>query len=227
MRRRLYGRSAGAAIAASALMAVVLIAATPPAVSAAATKQTSGSVALASSRPSFLSHAADLGHANGSQRVDFEVLLAYPHEAAVEAEARAVSTPGNKLYRHFLTTAQFRALYSPSTAAVNAVSSWVRSDGLSVASVATSRLYVEVTGTMKQAEKLVGTRLDVYKYLGQNLNEPVANYRVPASLASTVAGIVDLDSSGTMAKPAYTEPGPAPGERYGMQPCSAYYGQEE
>ena len=60
-----------------------------------------------------------------------------------------------------------------------------------------------------------------------SLNEPVANYRVPASLAGTVAGIVDLDSSGTVAKPADTEPGPAPGERYGMQPCSSYYGQEE
>ena len=78
---------------------------------------------------------------------------------------------------------------------------------------------------MKQAEKLVGTRLDVYRYQGKNLNEPVANYRVPADLASTVSGIVDLDRSGTMAKPADTLPGPAPGERYGMQPCSAYYGQ--
>src|ERR1700728_1782368 len=178
MRRRLYRRSAVAALAASSLVAVVLIAGTPP-VSAASTKSSSRSVALAASRPSFLSHAKDLGSVNGSQSVDFEVLLAYPHEAAVEAAAQAVSTPGSKSYRHFLSTAQFRDLYSPSTAAVDAVSSWVRSDGLSVASVARSRLYVEVTGTMKQAEKLVGTRLDVYHYLGQNVNEPVADYRIP------------------------------------------------
>ena len=93
--------------------------------------------------------------------------------------------------------------------------------------MAHSRLYVEVTGTMKQAEKLVGTRLDVYRYNGQNLNEPVSNYRVPARLASTVSGIVDLDSTGTMAKPADTLPGPAPGARYGVQPCSDYYGQKQ
>jgi subtilase family serine protease len=226
MRKRLYRRSAGAALAASSLVALVLVAGTPP-VSAASTKHLSGTVALTASRPSFLAHATDLGRVNGSQSVDFEVLLAYPHEAAVEAAAQAVSTPGNKSYRHFLTTAQFRALYSPSTAAVNAVSSWARSDGLSVASVAPSRLYVEVTGTMKQAEKLVGTSLDVYRYQGQNLNEPVASYRVPASLARTVAGIVDLDSSGTMAKPADTLPGPPPAARYGVQPCSQYYGQKE
>jgi subtilase family serine protease len=224
MRGRLYRRAGAAALAVSTVMAVMLTAGSPP-VSAASPAQSSGLVVLASSRPSFLAHATDLGKTNGSQSVDFEVLLAYPHLAAVEAEARAVSTPGSKLYRHFLTTAQFEASYSPSTAAVNAVTSWVRSNGLSVASVAHSRLYVEVTGTMKQAEKLVGTGLDVYRYNGQNLNEPVSNYRVPATLASTVSGIVDLDSSGTMAKPADTLPGPPPGVRYGVQPCSAYYGQ--
>lgn len=226
MRSRLYRRAGGAALAVSSVVAMVLTTGSPP-VSAAAATHSSGTVALVSSRPSFLAHATDLGRANGAQRVDFEVLLAYPHLAAVEAEARAISTPGNKLYRHFLTTTQFQARYSPSAAAVRAVSSWVRSKGLSVASVAHSRLYVEVTGTMKQAEKLVGTHLDVYRYQGQNLNEPVADYRVPASLSSTVAGIVDLDSSGTMAKPVDTLPGPAPGARYGVQPCSKYYGQLE
>jgi subtilase family serine protease len=93
--------------------------------------------------------------------------------------------------------------------------------------VAQSRLYVEVTGTMKQAENLVGTRLDTYRYLGKNVNEPISDYRIPAKLAGTVAGIVDLDSSATLAQPADTLPGPPPGVRYGVQPCSAYYGQIE
>ncbi len=222
MKRRVRRKIAFTAIAVSSIAATLLVGGTA-AVSAASTN--SGTVALAASRPSFLAHARDLGPAAGGQQVDFEVVLAYPNASAVEAEAQAVSTPGNAQFRHFLTTAQFRARYSPSEAAVNAVSSWVRSAGLSVASVASSRLYVEVTGTMAQAEKLVGTRLDSYRYQGKNLNEPVANYRIPARLASTVAGIAQLDSSGSLARPADTLPGPAPGARYGVQPCSAYYGQ--
>jgi subtilase family serine protease len=220
MKKRLHRNIAFAAAVVTSIGATVLIAATP-AVSAAS----SGTVALTGSRPSFVAHATDLGPASTKQSVDFEVLLSYPDQAAVEAEARAVSTPGSSQFRHFLTTAQFRARYSPSQSAVNAVSSWVRSDGLSVASVARSRLYVEVTGTMAQAEKLVGTRLDTYRYLGKNVNEPVAEYRIPASLQSTVAGIVDLDTSGSFAQPAETLPGPPPGVRYGVQPCSDYYGQ--
>lgn len=186
----------------------------------------SSTVALAASRPAFLAHSQDLGPAAGSQSVDFEVLLNYPHAAAVEAEAKAISSPGNALYRHFLTTAQFRARYSPTTASVDAVESWARSAGLHVASVAKSRLYVEVTGQMAQAEKMVGTRMDVYRYSGQNVTEPVANYKVPTSLSKIVSGIVDLDTSGSLAKPADTLPGPPPGVRYGVQPCSAYYGQK-
>ncbi len=41
-----------------------------------------------------------------------------------------------------------------------------------------------------------------------------------------MAGIVDLDTSASLAKPADTLPGPPPGVRYGVQPCSAYYGQK-
>ncbi|MFZ0664546.1 MAG: S53 family peptidase [Acidimicrobiales bacterium] len=206
-------------------MALATIGATFLAVGTAGASAATGTPALLAGRPAFLAHATDVGPVAASQRVDFEVLLAYPNERAVEAEAQAISSPGNALFRHFLTTAQFQARYSPSPAAVSAVESWTKSAGLSVVSVARSRLYVEVAGTMGQAEKLVGTRMDVYRYDGKNLNEPVADYRVPAGLAHTVDGIVDLDSSGTLAQPADTLPGPPPGVRYGVQPCSDYYGQ--
>jgi len=208
-------------------MALASIGATFLVVGTAGASAATAAPVLLAGRPALLAHATDLGPVAASQRVDFEVLLAYPNERAVEAEAQAVSSPGNAQFRHFLTTAQFEARYSPSEAAVSAVESWTKSAGLSVVSVAHSRLYVEVAGTVAQAEKLVGTRMDVYRYNGKNLNEPVADYRVPAGLAHTVAGIVDLDSSGSLAQPADTLPGPPPGVRYGVQPCSAYYGQVE
>ena len=223
MKNRVRRRFAFAAVAVTSIGATFLIGST----SVVSATTNSGTVALSASRPAFVAKATDLGPAQASQRVDFEVLLSYPDQAAVAAEAQAVSTPGNAQFRHFLTTAQFESRYSPSQAAVASVESWVRSKGLSVASVAQSRLYVEVTGTMKQAENLVGTRLDSYRYLGKNLDEPISNYRIPAKLAGTVAGIVDLDSSGSLAQHADTLPGPPPGVRYGVQPCSAYYGQIE
>jgi subtilase family serine protease len=183
-------------------------------------------VSLARSRPGFAASARDLGAAPANRRVDFEVALAVPNAAALSAEAQAVSSPSSASFRHFLTAAQFRDQYAPSVADVDAVSSWVRSAGLKVASVASSRLSVEATGTMAQAERLVGTSLHLYAYQGRQLAAPVADYQVPSDLQSKVTGIVDLDDGALLRRPADAEPGPPAGVRYGVQPCSQYYGQK-
>jgi subtilase family serine protease len=213
--------------------------------SADASPTPAATTTLAASRPAFITGSKDLGAVSGSQAVDFEVLLALPNEAAVAAKVQALSTPGSASFRKFLTPAQFRLAYSPSQRSVAAVESWVRGEGLSVKAVASSRLYVEVTGTMAQAEKLVGTRLDTYAYEGLKLAEPVSNYKIPAGLRTEVAGIVNLDDTALLQRPAALAsaatptttkvvavpasgglPGPPPGNYFGVQPCSAYYGQK-
>jgi subtilase family serine protease len=187
----------------------------------------SSTVELAASQPAFVASAHNLGATSKSTKVNFEVLLAIPNQAGLQAAIQAISTPGNAQFRHFLTTTDFRNTYSPSTASVAAAASWVRSYGLKVSSVAPSRLYLQVTGTMGQAEHMVGTNLNNYSYKGKVLAEPTGSYRIPAKLASVVSGIVDLDSSSLLNTPADTLPGPPPGSRYGVQPCSAYYGQKK
>jgi subtilase family serine protease len=198
--------------------------------------------ALVDSRPSFVAGARDLGPVRASEPVDFEVVLNLPDESSVESEVQAVSTPGNASFRKFLTPSQFRATFSPSESDVSAVETWVRSAGLTVKSVAPSRLYVEVTGTMGRAEALVGTRLDTYAHHGQDLAEPVADYDIPASLGDIVAGVANLDDASVLQSPAGdptpastggpsttapagTLPGPPKGIHDGVQPCSSYYGQ--
>jgi len=197
------------------------------------------SSALSNSRPAFVAQATDRGPVSSAEPVDFEVLLQLPDESALEAEIQALSSPGTASFRKFLTPAEFRSTYSPSTASVAAVESWVRGAGLTVKSVAPSRLYVEVTGTMRRAESLVGTALHTYAYQGQDLAEPVSNYTIPAALSRVVAGVVNLDDSSFLQTPADggstrspsgagadgTLPGPPKGGYYGVQPCSSSYGQ--
>jgi len=204
---------------------------------------TPNTTVLVASRPSFVGQARDLGAVPASRPVDFEILLNLPDQSAVEAEVQALSTPGNASFRKFLTPAQFRSSYSPSAAAASAVESWVRGAGLTVTSIAPSRLYVEVTGSMGRAESLVGTALHTFRYRGHDLAEPVSNYTVPAALDGVVAGVVNLDDSSQLQEPAadtgsgatatspnstpaHTLPGPPPGAHFGVEPCSAYYGQK-
>jgi subtilase family serine protease len=206
-----------------ALIGVAVAALLTTTLSTWATAAAAGS-SLTGSRPSWALKATDLGALPSSQRVDFQVVLAVRNAAAAEQEVAAVSTPGSSTFRQFLSDAQFDARFAPASSTEGAVAAWLRSAGLTVVSVASSRMYVEVQGTVAQADRLLGTSLHNYRYQGQTLSAPAANYVVPAQLRTAVAGIVGLD--GSHATTAGTLPGPPPGARYGVQPCSAYYGQK-
>jgi subtilase family serine protease len=183
-----------------------------------------GTSALAGSRPAWASSARDLGAVSNSQAVDFQVVLNLRNAAAAAREVEAVSTPGSASYGHYLTDAQFDAAFAPTAATEASVATWLQSTGLSIVGVASSRMYIEARGTAAQAGALLGVSLHNYRSQGQTLQSPNGNFLVPASLSGAIAGIVGLDSSHAVT--AGTIPGPPPGNRYGVEPCSDYYGQK-
>jgi subtilase family serine protease len=186
-----------------------------------------GRVALTGSVPGFVRAGRLVGAARPGSAVDFEVLLGMRHAAAAAADARARTTPGSPLYAHWLSDAAFRRAYSPTSGEVGAVSAWLRSEGLNVSSVAASRLYVAVHGTVAAADRAFGTTLRMYAYHGKILRANATELTVPAGLKGIVAGVTDLDDGMALVQPAATAlPGPPPAARFGVQPCSAYYGQK-
>ena len=48
----------------------------------------------------------------------------------------------------------------------------------------------------------------------------------PASVSGAIAGVIGVDQGSALKQPADTHPGPPPGARYGVQPCSVSYGQK-
>src|SRR5215831_16836692 len=80
-------------------------------------------VTLRGSQPGFASRSHAVGAVASSSRVNVRVYLA-PRggRAALAKFAMAVSTPGNALYRHFLTPAQYRARFAPPKSSAASVS---------------------------------------------------------------------------------------------------------
>ena len=74
------------------------------------------SVRLAGSVASFTSSSRAIGPVNGAVRLSVQVWLK-PHLAAAARYATAVSTPGNKLFHHYLSPNAFTARFGPSKAA--------------------------------------------------------------------------------------------------------------
>ena len=75
------------------------------------------------------------------------MLLTLRNATGARAFVRQVSSPGSRLYRHYLTDAQWVARFGPTTASVAKAESWLRQEGFSVGAVAKDRLFVAASGT--------------------------------------------------------------------------------
>jgi subtilase family serine protease len=177
-------------------------------------------ITLAGSTPSWAQAGRRVGATSGSNHLEFRVYLNNRTSAA--AFATAVSTPGNKLYGKFLTPAQYRARFSPTSAQSDQVSSWLRSQGLKVVYVPANHKFVEASGSVAQAAKAFKTSFAEYRYAGTTLRSNTSPLTVPGSL-SMVQGVVGLDESELLVRHDAAVP-PSPGFR-NAPPCSRYWGE--
>jgi subtilase family serine protease len=202
-----------------------LAAAVGPAAAAASPRH-----ALPGSMPRWLHQAREQGTVPSSSQVGFGILLNMRDEAGAAATVQAVSDPSSPSYGKWLTSAQFDTRYGPSAASVAAVQGWLRSAGFQVAKTLPSGMYVEASGTAAQVNKTFGTTVRSYSYLGKTVRANSTALTLPAgtpaAVTGAVAGVLGIDQGSTLKAPADTLPGPPPGGRFGVQPCSAYYGQK-
>ena len=184
---------------------------------------------LNGSTPRWLHLAHDMGASPTSQQVNFGLLLGMRNQASAVATLQAISDPASARYGQWLSNAAFDASYGPTSASVGAVQGWLRSQGFQVTTTLPSGMYVEASGSVAKVESVFGTSLHTYSYLGKDVRANATQLSLPtntpAAVVSAVSGVVGVDQGSALKQPADTEPGPPPGARYGVQPCSAYYAQ--
>jgi subtilase family serine protease len=215
------------AVVASGATVLGLAAAAAP---ASAGGPQSGRHYLSGTTPQWLSKAHNAGATSSSAQVGFGVLLGMRNQAGAEAALQAISTPGSASYGKWLSSQAFNSQYAPAKASVSAVQAWLKSQGFTVTQTLPSGQLVQASGTTAQVEKTFGSQLNNYTYQGKtvrsNNSELSLPSGTPAAVTSAVAGVVGIDQGTELKQPADTLPGPPPGARYGVQPCSAYYGQK-
>jgi subtilase family serine protease len=109
-----------------------------------------------------------------------------------------VSTPGDPLYRQFLTTAQFQARFAPTAATIAAVHDALASFGLTVERASTTTL--RVTGKPADLERAFGVTLHVYHVAAHGgvpaytYHAPTQGLTLPAAIAPAVHTVFGLDT---------------------------------
>jgi len=139
-----------------------------------------------------------VGSVAKSARVDFSLVLRLRDAAGAQALLREVSTPGSRSYRHYLTTAQWEARFSPTASAVGQARAWLRSQGFAVGAVSEDRITVSASGTAAQVERAFGTGLKYYRVHGRTVRLTTGTASVPASLSRSVVGPMGLDQTVSM-----------------------------
>ncbi len=194
-----------------------------------------GYMRLPGSVAPFTSHARTTGNVAGSVKLYIQVWLK-SDTAAAQRYAMAVSTPGNRLFHHYLSPNAYAARFGASRAAAAKVESWLRGRGFTGVHTDIGRDYVRAQGTVKKINAAFRTQLKTYKssaaasagrYALRANSRPIA---IPSSLAGSVLGVTGLDNaspelplarrSATGLKSRTASPSDLP-----PSPCSGYYGQ--
>ena len=190
-----------------------------------------GYLRLAGSVAPFTSHGRVTGAVAGSAQLTIQVWLRPGQLAAAQGYAAAVSTPGSKLFHHYLSPGAYTARFGASPAAAGAVGSWLRRQGFTSVQADAERNYVRATGSVAAIDAAFKTRLENYQssagvnagpYQLHANDRPVA---IPRSLAQYVIGLTGLDNAAPrlplMRQPAGR--GVTAGQPTAH--CSQYYGQ--
>ena len=180
--------------------------------------------------PKWLHQAHDNGASSTAQQINFGILLGMRDQAGALATLKAISDPSSSSYGQWLTNAQFNARYAPAKSSVTAVQDWLRSEGFQITKTLPSGMYVEASGSVAEVESAFGTSVHNYSYLGKDVHANNSQLSLPANtpaaVTGAISGVIGVDQGTILKHTADTEPGPPPGARYGVQPCSAYYAQK-
>jgi subtilase family serine protease len=161
--------------------------------------------------------------AASSGQLTVQVWLAQ-QEAAAERYATAVATPGDPLFRHYLSPARYTARFGATASEARTVESWLRGTGFSDVATDPERNYVRATASVAVIDQALHIQVGYYAARLRGYDRAIS---VPAALDASVLGVTGLDN----AAPAMTSalarssPGSSSGGNNGSFPCSAWYGQ--
>lgn len=191
-------------------------------------------VTLAGSAVPFTSQTAATGDLAGTRTLSIQLWL-QPDLAAAQRYASAVSTPGNRMYRDYLSPDAYTARYGPSKQEASAVAAWLRSQGFTAVAANAQRDYVRASATVARINAAFHVTMKQYPASAQTNADGSALFAndrpltVPASLGSAVIGITGLDDA-ALTDPL-TQRGALTNAQGSTSPagkkatCSEYWGQ--
>lgn len=114
-------------------------------------------------------------------------------QAALAALIKAQHDPRSARFHHWVTPDQFGRKFGVSDADIAAVTSWLRSSGLTVNGVYPNRMQIDFSGDAAQVERAFHTRINRYTLDGATHVANASDVSVPAALEDVIVGVAGLN----------------------------------
>jgi subtilase family serine protease len=145
-------------------------------------------------RPEAIS-ANDTGAVATNLELD-HMLLVLKRPAALEAQLVAfideLHNPKSASFHKWISAEQFGEQFGPAQSDIEAVTSWLESEGFTVNVVYANGMFIDFSGTAIQVETAFHTKLRTYEVNGVSHFANNADPQVPAALGLVVGGVVSL-----------------------------------
>ncbi|HVW83078.1 MAG TPA: protease pro-enzyme activation domain-containing protein [Bryobacteraceae bacterium] len=143
-----------------------------------------------------VSEANDLGPVDPARTLDRVTLVLKPsvaQQSDLEQFLARQQDPTSADYHHWLTPEQYAERFGLSGADIAKIGSWLRSQNLTVVSVARGRNAIAFSGTAEQVQNAFSTRLDRYNVNGETHFANATEPSVPSAFAGVIAAIHGLN----------------------------------
>lgn len=151
---------------------------------------------VAGGTPALAKSSVDLGAVDGSlplEHLHLQLTRSAEAEQALETRIVALQDPTSDQYHHWLTADELGEKYGPAEADIAAVEEWLTAQGLTVNGVTKNGLTIDFSGSAATVSNAFRTEIHAVEVNGQRHITNVTSPKIPAALASVVAGIVSLN----------------------------------
>jgi large repetitive protein len=139
------------------------------------------------------------GRVQGDQNLH-RILLVLAPTAQQEAELQKLIDDQHDRrspsYHHWLSAAEFGARYGAASSDLEQIRTWLEGAGLRVDGFASSRRWLEFSGTAAQVESVFHTKMQYYQVRGKTYMANATDLTVPASLSGITRGVFSLNNFG-------------------------------
>jgi subtilase family serine protease len=134
------------------------------------------------------------GATSQSRSLQLTVTLQPADPSALAAYVTDVSTPGNSLYRHYLTPSQFASRFGAGSQTISDVRASLSAQGLKLGPTAVNGLSIPATGSVGTAQKAFDTSFDNYSLpSGRTAYANTTAPSLPTAIAGDVQSVLGLD----------------------------------